>query len=104
MYNEQCQVKGAWEVVAPVAGEYAICFSQHPCAVASKQVDFSIHTDDQLFENLVHKSRVTRLEEEVLALHDIMTNVMDGQEYMRSRERTSRYALALHRAPSMVAR
>lgn len=93
MYNEQCLAKGVWEVVAPVTGEYTICFSQYPCAVAPKQVDFSIHTDDQLFENLVHKSRVTRLEEEVLALHEVMTNVMDGQEYMRTRERASRYVL-----------
>jgi len=89
-YSTQRQKSGAFSLLAPTTGSYAICFSNRLSTQAEKTVAFSLHSGDALFRDVAKQEHVTPLESEITQLSDAINKVEDEQSYMVAREAASR--------------
>ena len=88
-YSVLRQRSGHFTVLAPMAGNYRLCFSSRMSTMVPKKVAFSMHKGDELYRDMAKQEHITPLEEEVSRLQDALALVEDEQEYMWARERAT---------------
>jgi len=89
-YAVQRQKQGTFTALAQTTGLYRVCFSNRMSTLTEKTVAFSLHTGDQLYQDVAKQEHVTPLQNEVMQLADAITAVEDEQKYMWARERAAR--------------
>ncbi len=89
-YSVERQKAGTFNMIAPSAGVYRLCFANRAATMAEKAIAFSMHKGDALFREMAKAEQVSPLEKEVTELADSITKVEDEQTYMWSREKASR--------------
>jgi hypothetical protein len=73
--------------MAPSTGLYKVCFSNRESSYAEKVVALSLHTGDELFQDIAKQEHITPLETEITQLTDGVAKIEDEQQYMWARER-----------------
>jgi len=73
--------------MSPATGLYEVCFSNKDTSFAEKVVALSLHTGDELFQDIARQEHITPLETEITQLTDGVAKIEDEQQYMWARER-----------------
>ncbi len=73
--------------MSPATGLYKVCFINKETTFAEKVVALSLHSGDELFQDIAKQEHVTPLETEITQLTDGIAKIEDEQQYMWARER-----------------
>lgn len=73
--------------MSPIAGLYKVCLVNKETTPTEKLVALSLHTGDELFQDIAKQEHITPLETEITQLTDGIAKIEDEQQYMWARER-----------------